>query len=62
MLLLSVPTTDCDSNLKKVIKVGVNVVPLNFSHGLPEDHLQLATKVRTIAKSLAQHVAILGDL
>ena len=56
------PVTDRDNNLKKVIKAGANVVRLSFSHGLPEDHLQRAKKVRTIAKSLAQHMAILGEL
>ncbi|WP_032115894.1 pyruvate kinase [Candidatus Arsenophonus nilaparvatae] len=56
------PATDRDNNLEKVIKAGANVVRLNFSHGSAEDHLQRATKVRELAKSLAQHVAILGDL
>ncbi|WGL99560.1 pyruvate kinase [Arsenophonus sp. aPb] len=56
------PATDRDNNLEKVIKAGANVVRLNFSHGSAEDHLQRAKKVRELAKSLAQHVAILGDL
>ncbi|WP_334472190.1 pyruvate kinase [Arsenophonus sp. PmNCSU2021_1] len=56
------PATDRDNNLEKVIKAGANVVRLNFSHGSAEDHIQRATKVRELAKSLAQHVAILGDL
>ncbi|XZQ54830.1 MAG: pyruvate kinase [Arsenophonus sp.] len=56
------PVTDRDNNLEKIIKAGANVVRLNFSHGSTENHLQRARKVRELAQSLTQHVAILGDL
>ncbi|NMP15284.1 pyruvate kinase [Thalassotalea sp. Y01] len=56
------PATDDINVLTNVIKAGVNVVRLNFSHGTPEDHIQRATNVRKVAKKLGVYVAILGDL
>ncbi|MBM7070776.1 pyruvate kinase [Shewanella sp. 202IG2-18] len=56
------PATDRDDNLRKIINKGANVVRLNFSHGSPEDHLERANQVRSIAKELGKQVAILGDL
>ncbi|CDL84467.1 pyruvate kinase [Xenorhabdus szentirmaii] len=56
------PATDRDNNLEKVIRAGANVVRLNFSHGVAEDHIQRANKVREIAARLGCNVAILGDL
>ncbi|QSX31647.1 pyruvate kinase [Shewanella cyperi] len=56
------PATDRDDNLRKIIAAGANVVRLNFSHGSPEDHLERAERVRSIARELGVHVAILGDL
>ncbi|TKB44837.1 pyruvate kinase [Thalassotalea mangrovi] len=56
------PATDDINVLREVIKAGVNVVRLNFSHGAPEDHINRAEMVRKIAKELDTYVAILGDL
>ena len=56
------PATDRGNNLEKIVVAGANVVPMNFSHGTPEDHIGRAQKVREIAKKLGKHVAILGDL
>lgn len=56
------PSTDYRNNLKKIIKLGVNVLRLNFSHGTPEDHIRRANNVHLIAKKLNMHVALLGDL
>src|SRR5690606_1818884 len=39
-----------------------NVVRLNFSHGVAEDHERRANQVREIANRIGTHVAILGDL
>ncbi|KOO12639.1 pyruvate kinase, partial [Vibrio xuii] len=46
----------------EMIRAGVNVVRLNFSHGTQEDHVASAVKVRSIAKSLGKRVGILVDL
>ncbi|CWW40537.1 TPA: pyruvate kinase [Haemophilus influenzae] len=56
------PSTDRDNNLEKIIAAGANVVRMNFSHGTPEDHIERAERVRSIAKKLGKTVAILGDL
>lgn len=56
------PATDRDNNLEKIIRAGANVVRLNFSHGVAQDHKDRAQAVRTIAKELGKHVAILADL
>ncbi|MEI6895042.1 MAG: pyruvate kinase [Colwellia sp.] len=56
------PATDDQEILKNVLAAGVNVVRLNFSHGIPQDHIDRANKVREIAKELGIYVGILGDL
>ncbi len=56
------PATDQLETLTQLIKAGVNVVRLNFSHGAPEDHIKRAEMVRTISADLNIQVAILGDL
>ncbi len=56
------PATDRDNNLEKIIRAGANVVRLNFSHGVAQDHKDRAQAVRDIAAKLGKHVAILADL
>ena len=56
------PATDDRAVLKNVLAAGVNVVRLNFSHGIPQDHIDRADNVRAIAKELGVYVGILGDL
>lgn len=56
------PGTDKPGMLEGVIKAGVNVVRLNFSHGSREDHLLRAKQLRETAGKLSRDVAILGDL
>ena len=56
------PATSTDESLEALFKAGANVVRLNFSHGSKENHLQLAAKVKSVAKKLNLHIAILGDL
>lgn len=56
------PSTDQGSVLETIIRCGVNVVRMNFSHGSADDHRLRAEKVREIAQRLGRHVAILGDL
>ncbi len=56
------PASDSPVTLTKMIRAGVDVVRMNFSHGEPEDHLQRAEQVRKIAAQLGRNVAILGDL
>jgi len=56
------PATDDPAVLEKVIKAGVNVVRLNFSHGDLEEHKRRADMVRSIADKLGLIVGVLGDL
>ncbi len=56
------PATDKPGILEALIRAGVNVVRMNFSHGAPEDHAQRVKDVRDLAEKHGRHVAILGDL
>lgn len=56
------PATSADSIIEKMIRAGVDVVRLNFSHGTADEHRQRCHAVRRIAKTLGHHVAIMGDL
>ncbi len=48
--------------LERLIRAGVNVVRLNFSHGEPEQHLEVLRSAREIGARLGQPVAVLQDL
>ena len=48
--------------LSQLIKGGMNVARLNFSHGTPQDHLQALKHIRKLSAELGRTVAILQDL
>ena len=48
--------------LDKMIEAGVDVVRLNFSHGTPEEHIQRAELVRSLAKTRGRAIGVLVDL
>eukprot|EP01031_Cornospumella_fuschlensis_P048963 gene48963-59944_t len=48
--------------LVKMIRAGVDVVRLNFSHGKAQDHIDRATMVRAAAERVGKSVAIMADL
>jgi pyruvate kinase len=56
------PATDDPQILEKVIRAGVDVVRLNFSHGDAETHKRRAELVRNLARELKRHVGVLVDL
>ncbi len=56
------PATESDESLDSVVKAGVDVVRLNFSHGNPEDHIARAEKVRKIGGANQRFLGILADL
>ncbi len=56
------PATSSVSNLKELIKAGVDVCRINFSHGDLETHKQVVENIREANKALGTTVAILGDL
>jgi pyruvate kinase len=48
--------------LEDMIRAGVNVVRLNFSHGTAQDHMDRARLVREAAQRVGREVAIMADL
>ena len=54
--------TDDPNIIKKLIKTGVNVFRLNFSHGNHGEHLKRITYIRSAEKEMNSNVAILADL
>jgi len=56
------PVTSSKEAIKELIKRGVNVFRLNFSHGTYETHQQLIDNIRMAEKELNANVAILQDI
>ena len=56
------PACDSEAVLEQLIKAGVNVARLNFSHGTHEQHASRIKTVRAIAERLGVSVGILQDL
>jgi pyruvate kinase len=54
-------SSDADT-LTRMIKAGVDVVRLNFSHGKAQDHIDRASLVRKVAAACGREVAIMADL
>ncbi|HYR24825.1 MAG TPA: pyruvate kinase [Aquabacterium sp.] len=48
--------------LEKMLRAGVDVVRLNFSHGKAQDHIDRAQLVREAAQRVGKVVAIMADL
>ena len=62
-IVATIGTATNDPNIiKKLIKTGVNVFRLNFSHGNQGDHLKRITHIRSAEKEMNSNVAILADL
>ncbi|MHB8846358.1 MAG: pyruvate kinase [Nitrospirota bacterium] len=56
------PASSSPAMIGTLIKRGLNVARINFSHGTAEDHLRTIRLIRKIAAQLNTSVAILGDL
>ncbi len=56
------PASDSYDNLLELVKVGVNVFRLNFSHGKHEDHLKVINRINYINEKYNLHIGILCDL
>ena len=48
--------------LEQMLRAGVNVVRLNFSHGVAQDHIERARLVREVSLRVGREVAIIADL
>jgi len=56
------PASSDPQLLEEMIRAGVNVVRLNFSHGKAQDHIDLARLVREVSQRAGREVAIMADL
>ena len=56
------PATDAPGVLDELIRAGVNVVRMNFSHGTPEQHAARVAAVREASQRQGREVGILADL
>ena len=56
------PATDAPGVLDELVRAGVNVVRLNFSHGTPAHHAARVEAVRAAAAKHGREVGILADL
>ncbi|MBW5290495.1 MAG: Pyruvate kinase [Candidatus Ruthia sp. Asou_11_S2] len=56
------PATDKEGVLGSILKAGVNVVRINFSHGSEQEHLNRVKAVRAWAQANQTYVGVLMDL
>ncbi len=56
------PSSHTPETIESLIKNGVDIVRLNFSHGTHEDHGKLIRTVRAVSQKLGRPVGILQDL
>ena len=56
------PASSAPEVLERMLRAGVDVVRLNFSHGKAQDHIDRATLVREVARRAGKEVAIMADL
>jgi pyruvate kinase len=56
------PACSSVTMVKKLIKAGVDVCRINFSHGEWDTHLEVVNNIRQANNELGTNVAILGDL
>ncbi len=56
------PACDSYEKLLELVRAGVNVFRLNFSHGTHEDKAQIIEHIRKINSTEPYNIAILGDL
>ena len=56
------PASDSEHVLESIIKAGMNVARLNFSHGTHEQHQARVATIRAVSKRLRMPVGILQDL
>ncbi len=56
------PATDSPETLERLVRAGMNVARLNFSHGTREEHGRTITAVRAAAARVGRPVAVMQDL
>ena len=56
------PASQDDAVIEKLLRAGMDVARLNFSHGTHETHAARISQLRTIAQNLGRPLAVLQDL
>src|SRR5262245_9275585 len=56
------PATDRPGVLEAILRAGLDVARINFSHGSADDHLRRVAQLRDAARSFNRPVAVLADL
>ncbi len=56
------PASSDPEVLERLLRAGVDVVRLNFSHGKAQDHIERANLVRSVAQKIGKPVALMADL
>src|SRR5690348_11832473 len=56
------PATNSEERIEQLIRSGMNVARLNFSHGTQSEHALVIERLRTISTRLGCSIAILQDL
>ena len=56
------PASERPKTLRKMIRSGLDVARLNFSHGSADDHRQRARRLRDAADDCGRDIGLLGDL
>jgi len=56
------PASLSEETLRELVRAGVDVFRLNFSHGTPEEHRQTIGLIRRICRELDTEVGVLQDL
>ena len=56
------PASSSAEVLERMIRAGVDVMRLNFSHGTAQDHIDRAALIREVSAKVGKEVAIMADL
>jgi pyruvate kinase len=56
------PATDSPERLEAILRAGVDVARVNFSHGTPEEHLGRIARFRAAAERVGKFAGVLADL
>ncbi len=56
------PSSSSENAMRDLMRLGMDVARLNFSHGTHEEHARTVSLVRKVARETGREVGILGDL
>lgn len=56
------PASDSPEMIERLIRAGMAIARLNFSHGDPGTHVEVITRIRAAAQAVGRRVAIMADL